>query len=151
MNKSQVSKSWIIALLLNLTFFSWSLVAFGLGVVEDRQAKFKESKKGMRVLRNSIKNQDKNEALHAVDFHIAWSQKLPTLFPRGPEASVSNGSDASGDIWEDFERFERLNLDYKKAALMIRSELDQGDYDAAMRSFFKMARSCKVCHENFRN
>ena len=105
----------------------------------------------MRVLRHSIKNQDKNEALHAVDFHVAWSQKLPTMFPRGSEASVSNGSDASSDIWEDFERFERLNLDYQKAALMIRSELDQGDYDAAMRTFFKMARSCKVCHENFRN
>ena len=51
----------------------------------------------------------------------------------------------------NFERFERLNLDYQKTALMVRSELDQGDYDAAMRNFFKMARSCKACHENFRN
>ena len=151
MNRSRILKSWFIIFILNLNFLSWPVVASGLGVVEDRQAKFKESKKGMRVLRHSIKNQDKNEALHAVDFHVAWSQKLPTMFPRGSEASVSNGSDASSDIWEDFERFERLNLDYQKAALMIRSELDQGDYDAAMRTFFKMARSCKVCHENFRN
>ena len=80
-------------------------------MVEERQAKFKESKKGMRVLRDSIKSQDKNEALHAVDFHIAWSRKLPAMFPQGSEASISNGSDASGDIWENFERFERLNLD----------------------------------------
>ena len=151
MNRSRILKSLFIIFILNLTFLSWPVVASGLGVVEDRQAKFKESKKGMRVLRHSIKNQDKNEALHAVDFHIAWSQKLPTMFPRGSEASVSNGSDASSDIWEDFERFERLNLDYQNAALMIRSELDHGDYDAAMRTFFKMARSCKVCHENFRN
>lgn len=151
MNRSRILKSWFIIFILNLNFLSWPVVASGLGVVEDRQAKFKESKKGMRVLRHSIKNQDKNEALHAVDFHVAWSQKLPTMFPRGSEASVSNGSDASSDIWEDFERFKRLNLDYQKAALMIRSELDQGDYDAAMRTFFKMARSCKVCHENFRN
>tara|TARA_B100000900_G_scaffold252123_1_gene214851 strand:- start:13 stop:468 length:456 start_codon:yes stop_codon:yes gene_type:complete len=151
MNRSRILKSLFIIFILNLTFLSWPVVASGLGVVEDRQAKFKESKKGMRVLRHSIKNRDKNEALHAVDFHIAWSQKLPTMFPRGSEASVSNGSDASSDIWEDFERFERLNLDYQNAALMIRSELDHGDYDAAMRTFFKMARSCKVCHENFRN
>ena len=120
-------------------------------MVEERQAKFKESKKGMRLLRDSIKSQDKNEALRAVDFHIAWSRKLTAMFPQGSEASITNGSDASGDIWESFERFERLNLDYQKTALMVRSELDQGDYDAAMRNFFKMARSCKACHENFRN
>ncbi len=151
MKKSRILKSWIITFILNLTFLSWSVFASGLSVVEDRQAKFKESKRGMRALRDSIKKQDKNEALHAVDFHIAWSQKLPTMFPQGSEASVSNGSDASGDIWENFARFERLNLDYQKAALMVRNELDQSDYDAAMRTFFKMARSCKVCHENFRN
>ena len=151
MKKSRILKSWIITLILGLTFLSWPVSASSLGVVEERQARFKESKKGMRVLRDSIKSQDKNEALHAVDFHIAWSRKLPAMFPQGSEASITNGSDASGDIWENFERFERLNLDYQKTALMVRSELDHGDYDAAMRNFFKMARSCKACHENFRN
>ena len=151
MKKSRILKSWIITLILYLTCLSWPVSASSLGVVEERQAKFKESKEGMRVLRDSIKSQDKNEALHAIDFHIAWSQNLPAMFPQGSEASVSNGSDASGDIWENFERFEQVNLAYQKAALMVRGELEQGDYDAAMRTFFKMARSCKVCHENFRN
>ena len=151
MKKSLILRSWIITLILCLTFLSWPVSSSSLGVVEERQAKFKESKKGMRVLRDSIKSQDKNEALHAVDFHIAWSRKLPAMFPQGSEASISNGSDASGDIWQNFEWFERLNLDYQKTALMVRSELDQVDYDAAMRNFFKMARSCKACHENFRN
>ena len=147
--KSRILKSWVITLILCLTFLSWPVSSSSLGVVEERQAKFKESKKGMRVLRDSIKSQDKNEALHAVDFHIAWSRKLPAMFPQGSEASISNGSDASGDIWENFERFERLNLDYQKTALMVRSELDQGDYDAAMRNFSRWPGVAKPATRTF--
>ena len=83
--------------------------------------------------------------LHAIQLCIAWSQQLSTMFPQVSVASVSNGSDANGDILENFARFERLNFDYQKAALMVRSELAQDDYDAAMKAFFKMAKSCKVC------
>ena len=35
------------------------------------------------------------------DFHVARSKEMPMLFPLGSEASTSNGSDASSDIWDN--------------------------------------------------
>ena len=66
------------------------------------------------MLRDSIKSQDKNEALHAVDFHIAWSRKLPAMFPQGSEASISNGSDARAIFGEISNGSSGLILTIKK-------------------------------------
>ena len=148
---SKLLKILVLGFSLGQPFLSQSLMAEDLGVIESRQDEFKTAKSEMRVLRDSIKNQDKGEAMRAVAFHIDWSQKLPTMFPLGTEASISNDSDASGDIWENFERFERFNLDYQSASLKVNKDLEQGDYKAAMSNFLKVARTCKGCHENFRN
>lgn len=127
-----------------------SLVVFA-DVIQDRQDKFKLSKKSMRALRNAIKIEDLPRALDAVSFHVDWSVKLPLYFPPESAASMTNDSDASGDIWEDFERFRRMNLDYMDSSSAVNSALDARNFKLASKNFKKLAKACKGCHESFRN
>ena len=120
-------------------------------VIQDRQLNFKLSKKSMKALRDSIKTEDLSAARKAVNFHVDWSGKLTSYFPPESGASMINDSDASGDIWEDFERFRRMNLDYAQAASRLNSALIVIDFELASKNFFRMAKTCKACHEIFRN
>ena len=62
---------------------------------------FKASKANIKKLRMLLRAGDTIEAVPLVDFHVAWSKEMPMLFPHGSEASTSNGSDASSDIWDN--------------------------------------------------
>ena len=105
----------------------------------------------MKALREAIKTEDLSGAQKAVNFHVDWSGKLPSYFPAESGASMINESDASGDIWEDFERFRRMNLDYAQAAFRLNSALVDSNFKLASKNFFMMAKACKACHETFRN
>ena len=120
-------------------------------VIRDRQLNFKLSKKSMKALREAIKTEDLSGAQKAVNFHIDWSGKLISYFPPESGASMNNNSDASGDIWEDFERFQKMNLDYAQATSRLNSALVLSDFELASKNFFSMAKACKACHETFRN
>lgn len=119
--------------------------------INERQLNFKLSKKSMKTLRESIKTKNLSDAFQALDFHIIWSAKLLSYFPPESEASMANDSDASADIWEDFERFRRMNLVYINTTSAVNSALLHGDFELASKGFFSMAKACKGCHENFRN
>ena len=105
----------------------------------------------MKALREAIKTEDLSGAQKAVNFHIDWSGKLISYFPSESGASMNNNSDASGDIWEDFERFQKMNLDYAQATSRLNSALVLSDFELASKNFFSMAKACKDCHETFRN
>ena len=120
-------------------------------VIRDRQLNFKLSKKSMKALREAIKTEDLSGAQKAVNFHVDWSEKLISHFPPESGASMINDSDASGDIWEDFERFRRMNLDYAQAASRLNSALVVSDFELASKNFLRIAKACKACHETFRN
>ena len=139
-----------------LIFFSWVFVfsvSFGeiQDSIEERQAMFKQSKKSMRALRDAIRNEDLENALKSINFHTSWSDDLVSLFPEGSEASMSNDSDASGAIWLDFEGFQSFNKDYFKESLKVKTALERQNFNEAMGAFFKMAKTCKKCHQSFRN
>ena len=120
-------------------------------IIRDRQLNFKLSKKSMKALREAIKTEDLSSAQKAVNFHVDWSGKLTSYFPPESGASMNNDSDASGDIWVDFERFRKLSLDYAQAATRLNSALVVSDFELASKNFFSMAKACKSCHETFRN
>tara|TARA_Y100001978_G_C23286633_1_gene242827 strand:+ start:87 stop:488 length:402 start_codon:yes stop_codon:yes gene_type:complete len=119
--------------------------------INDRQAMFKESKKNMKILRSSIRNRDSEEGLATITFHLDWSQRLAYLFPIGSEASITNESDASDAIWSDFEGFKSLSDDYFKKSLSLKTALETENFVSAKDSFLLMTRTCKTCHEKFRN
>jgi cytochrome c556 len=87
-------------------------------------------------------------ARHAKDLSAAAGLDLLAGFPAD---SVSEESDASSTIWLDWNRFQEkykaLQLESAKLA-----EVAAGGDEAAMKEQFgKTARTCKGCHDDFKN
>ena len=119
--------------------------------IQKRKEMFKESMANIKKLRKLIRSGDASKAVPLVDFHIRWSENMPLLFPLGSEASTSNGSDASSDIWDDPIGFrnaiKQYNLNVNELRQSLRSE-DSASINDAFKSF---AGTCKGCHKQFRN
>ena len=60
---------------------------------------------------------DFSASVEVVDFHVKWSEDMRLLFPAGSEASTSNGSDASSDIWRNTSGFEKQIRQYNLISL----------------------------------
>ena len=73
------------------------------------------------------------------------------FFPKGSEASSSNKSQASDDIWSDPEGFKKAIKTFEKASAKLIKISKNKNIDDTASSFREVAASCKACHQKFRN
>ena len=119
--------------------------------IYNRIQMFKFSGANIKELRISIREKDTQTAIAAVAFHITWSEKMKEAFPLGSHASTTNGSDASADIWRNFEKFEQYVSRYNRSARDLHDALRKKDMNLITDKFQAMAGACKACHKSFRN
>ena len=119
--------------------------------IQKRIEMFKASKANIKKLRKLIRSGDTSEAVPMVDFHIRWSQDMPFLFPSGSEASTSNGSDASSDIWDDPAAFRNAIKQYNLKSKELRKSLISAGSASINETFKSFASTCNDCHKRFRN
>ena len=112
---------------------------------------FKTSKANIKKLRKLIRAGDVTEVVQLVDFHVKWSEEMPLLFPPGSEASTSNGSDASSDIWDNPIGFKNAIKQYNSKSKELRKSLKGADSASIDENFKSFAGTCKSCHKQFRN
>ena len=94
--------------------------------IQKRIEMFKSSKANIKKLRKLIRSGDASKAVPLVDFHVRWSEDMPLLFPLGSEASTSNGSDASSDIWDNPVGFKNAIKQYNLKSKELRKSLRSG-------------------------
>ena len=123
----------------------------GEEAIQKRIKMFKLSKANIKKLRKLIGSGDASKAASLVDFHIKWSEDMPLLFPLGSEASTSNGSDASSDIWDNPIGFKNAIKQYNSKSKELRKSLRGADSASINETFKSFAGTCKGCHEQFRN
>ena len=105
----------------------------------------------MKVINQSL---IKENYLHINDhilFLYNWFKILPSYFPLGSEASMTNNSDASAEIWENFALFKKYSNNSKNISLKILKSLDKNERKNIQLKFDELARSCSTCHRKFRN
>ena len=119
--------------------------------IQKRIEMFKSSKANIKKLRKLIRSGDASKAVPLVDFHVRWSEDMPLLFPLGSEASTSNGSDASSDIWDDPIGFKNAIKQYNLKSKELQKSLISGDSASINETFKSLAGTCKGCHKQFRN
>ena len=119
--------------------------------IQKRIEMFKASKSNIKKLRQLIRSGDASKAVSLMDFHIKWSKEMPMLFPLGSEASTSNGSDASNDIWDDPIGFKNAIKQYNLRSNELRKSLISADAASITETFKSFAGTCKGCHKQFRN
>ena len=120
-------------------------------IIDQRMQLFKQSEKSIRAIRHYIKAGEIDLAANETEFHIKWSTEMHDYFPVGSQASTNNISKASGDIWNNWEKFINYKLEYQKKAEALKVALKLQDDGLVKQSFFDMASACKSCHQSFRN
>ena len=119
--------------------------------VQKRIKMFKSSQANIKELSKFILSGDISESSYLVDFHVKWSGEMLLLFPAGSEASTSNGSDASSDIWRDTTGFKKQVAQYNLSSTALREALRSRDIAEINETFEGLVESCKSCHKQFRN
>ena len=119
--------------------------------VQKRIEMFKSSGANIKKLHQLIRSSDFSASVELVDFHIKWSEDVLLFFPEGSEASTSNGSDASSDIWRDTADFEKLIRQYNLSSIELKKALKSNKINQINNKFEGLIKSCKSCHKQFRN
>ena len=119
--------------------------------IQKRIAMFKSSGQNIKKLNKLIRAGDASNAIQLVNFHVGWSEDMSSLFPLGSEASTSNGSDASSDIWDNKTGFKNAIKQYNVASKNLRVSLQSADSNSINETFKNFVGTCKSCHKQFRN
>ena len=119
--------------------------------IQKRIAMFKSSGENIKKLNKLIRAGDVSRAIQLVNFHVTWSEDMPLLFPLGSEASTSNGSDASSDIWDNPIGFKNAIKQYNLKSKELRKSLISPGSALINETFKSFAGTCKSCHKQFRN
>ena len=119
--------------------------------IQRRIAMFKSSGENIKKLNKLIRTGDVTKAIKLVNFHVTWSENMSLLFPIGSEASTSNGSDASSDIWDNKTGFKNAIKQYNVASNNLRVSLQSADSNSINETFKNFVGTCKSCHKQFRN
>ena len=135
---------------------SFSLTnAIGSSPIEEAVQKrikiFKASGTNIKKLNQLIRSGNFTASVELVDFHVKWSEEMRLFFPAGSEASTSNGSDASSDIWRDTTGFGKQILQYNLSSIGLKEAVKSKDVNLINRNFEDLIASCKSCHKQFRN
>ena len=119
--------------------------------VQKRIEKFKLSQTNIKKLSKFIRSGDISASDYLVDFHVEWSGEMLLMFPAGSEASTSNGSDASSDIWRDTTGFKKQVTQYNLSSKALREAIKSRNISEINETFEGLVESCKSCHKQFRN
>ena len=119
--------------------------------IQKRIAMFKSSGQNIKKLNKLIRAGDVSRAIQLVNFHVTWSEDMPLLFPLGSEASTSNGSYASSDIWGNPTGFKNAIKQYNLTSASLRESLRSADSASINETFKSFVGTCKSCHKQFRN
>ena len=142
-------------LLVGSTALFSSAYSIGFSTVEEAVQKrikmFKSSGTNIKKLNQLIRSGDFSASVELVDFHVKWSEDMRLLFPAGSEASTSNGSDASSDIWRNTSGFEKQIRQYNLSSLELKEAVKSKNMNLINRNFEGLIKSCKSCHKQFRN
>ena len=120
-------------------------------IINERIKNFKYAKKAMREINQSLINENYLNINDNILFLYNWFKDLPSYFPQGSEASISNNSDASAEIWENLDLFHKYSNNSKDISLGILKSLDKNDKKNIKVKFDELTRSCSTCHKKFRN
>ena len=135
-----------------LLLASTSIGSISVGeAIQKRIATFNLSGENIKKLNKLIRAGDASNAIQLVDFHVGWSEDMSSLFPLGSEASTSNGSDASSDIWDNQTGFKNAIKQYNLTSASLRESLRSADSASINETFKSFVGTCKSCHKQFRN
>ena len=118
------------------------------GIIKERMDKFKMSKNLMKKINKGLQNDDFLTIEKSAQTLFKWGKEMPNYFPEGSDTPPS---EASSDIWLDPEGFKKAIKNFELASLQLITQSQNKDFDMTVNSFRNLAKTCKGCHQKFRN
>ena len=140
----------LILFLISFPFFSYSNEG-ATGIIKERMDKFQESKNLMRTINKSLSENNFDVITQSAKKLNKWANEMHEYFPKGSEASISNKSEASNDIWSKPKDFKKAIKKFEIASAKLIEISKNKSIDDTVSSFREVAASCKGCHKQFRN
>ena len=140
----------LILFLISFPFFSYSQEG-STGIIKERMNKFQESKNLMRTINKSLSDNNFDVITQSAEKLNKWANEMHGYFPKGSEASTSNKSQASDNIWSDPEGFKKAVKKFEITSAKLIKISQNKNIDDTVSSFREVAASCKGCHKQFRN
>ena len=140
----------LILFFITFPFFSYSNESAN-GIIKERMEKFQESKNHMRTINKSLSDNNFDVITQSAEKLNQWASEMHKYFPKGSEASTSNKSQASDNIWSDPEGFKKAIKTFENASAKLIKISKNKNIDDTVSSFREVAASCKGCHQKFRN
>ena len=132
-----------------LIFFTASYAQEGaIGIVKERMDLFKKSQQDIKALFSSIRSGELENVKTKAIALAEWGAVMPNYFPEGSGGGVS---EASAEIWKDFEGFKDAANSFELAALSVVDAAEQDVKEAIISAAKSVSDSCKSCHRKFRN
>ena len=140
----------LILFLISFPFFSYSNES-ATSIIKERMEKFQESKNLMRTINKSLSDNNFDVITQSAEKLNKWANEMHEYFPKGSEASTSNKSQASDNIWSDPEGFKKAVKKFEITSAKLIKISQNKNIDDTVSSFREVAASCKGCHKQFRN
>ncbi|WP_317930265.1 cytochrome c [Halioxenophilus sp. WMMB6] len=121
-------------------------------LIDERQQGFKAMGKGMKALNKGLKADELNLAeLAAAASAIADNAgKIDGWFPAGSGMESGVETEALDYIWKNNSKFTSITADMVTAAKALLAATEGGDAGAIQNALGEAGKSCKACHNSFR-
>ena len=141
----------IFILILMIFSFNVSSHEGATGIIKERMDNFKSSQKKLKQIKNSLNKPDFETIQNLSKELENWGSEMVNFFPKDSMASVSNKSQASNDIWNNFDQFKQLAYNFEKASNNLHQISKNKDSQNLKEAFYKLAGTCSACHKSFKN
>ena len=149
MNIKKLFICFNLILFLNIFSFTQLYAHEGAkGIIKERMDKFKMSKSLMKKINKGLQNDNFIIIEKSAQTLLNWSKEMSNYFPEGSDTPPS---EASSDIWLDPEGFKIAIKNFELASLELITQSKNENFDMTVSSFRGLAKTCKGCHQKFRN
>ena len=118
-----------------------------MGIVKERMDKFEASEKATKRIKQALSRGDTAVITAEAEFLVSWASEMESYFPKNSNQSPSDAKDEIWLQWDDFvgaiQVFENASKALIDAAAMEEPRAIRG-------AFSDMTKSCKSCHQKFR-
>ena len=118
-----------------------------MGIVKERMDKFEASEKATKRSKQALSRGDTAMVMAEAEFLVSWASEMDSYFP---ENSNQSPSEAKDEIWLQWDSFLGAIQSFDNAAQTLIDASETQNPRATDGAFKEMVRSCKSCHQQFR-
>lgn len=138
----------ITALALSLSSPPSALAHKGaMGIVKQRMDKFEASEEATKRIKQALSRGDTAVVIAEAEFLVSWAREIESFFP---ENSNQPPSEAKDNIWLQWSDFLGAIQLFESASEALIDAAAAEDPLAVSGAFKDMTKSCKSCHQQFR-